>query len=102
MAFPLDPQVGQDYTNGGKTWIWDGNKWILLSLNNTSVRKIGQLSDVEDENIQEKDGQLLAWDSDVKDADGNDGAWVRSDIDEVSSNVKILDDLEDVEIKEES
>ena len=100
MAFPLDPQVGQDYTNGGKTWIWDGNKWILLSLNNTSVRKIGQLSDVEDENIQEKDGQLLAWDSDVKDADGNDGAWVRSDIDEVSSNVKILDDLEDVEIKE--
>ena len=43
MAFPENPQLGQDYTSGGKTWIWDGNKWILLSLNNTSVRKIGQL-----------------------------------------------------------
>ena len=98
--FPINPSVGDDYSNNGKTWIWDGNKWILLSLNNVSVRKIGELADVEDENIEEQDGQLLAWDSDAKDADGNDGAWVRSDINQVSNNVEILDDLGDVEIKE--
>ena len=98
--FPIGPSPGDHHSDNGKTWIWDGTKWILLSLNNVSVRKIGELADVEDENIEEQDGQLLAWDSDAKDADGNDGAWVRSDINQVSNNVEILDDLLDVEIKE--
>lgn len=27
LNFPASPTVGQSYTSGGKTWIWDGTVW---------------------------------------------------------------------------
>ena len=30
MAFPLDPQHGDQHTVGSRTWYWDGSAWNLL------------------------------------------------------------------------
>ena len=32
MSFPDNPQVGDPpHTQGGRTWEWDGQKWVLMS-----------------------------------------------------------------------
>ena len=31
LDFPSSPSVEQTYTSGGKTWKWDGLKWVAIS-----------------------------------------------------------------------
>ena len=29
IDFPNSPSTNQTYTVGNKTWVWDGEKWVL-------------------------------------------------------------------------
>jgi len=31
IDFPASPTLNQQFTSGGTTWIWDGNKWNLYA-----------------------------------------------------------------------
>ena len=42
IDFPSNPSTNDTFTAAGKTWIWDGEKWIL-SVQSTTY----QISDLE-------------------------------------------------------
>jgi hypothetical protein len=29
LSFPPSPTVGQEYTSGSRTWVWDGTAWVI-------------------------------------------------------------------------
>ena len=37
LPLPAFPAVGQLYTNGGKTWFWNGSAWKLQTTGGTGV-----------------------------------------------------------------
>jgi hypothetical protein len=32
MNFPDSPSVNQQFTAGGRTWVWDGTTWSALTV----------------------------------------------------------------------
>lgn len=37
LSFPSNPTVGQEYTYGGFTWLWNGSSWDKLAATGTST-----------------------------------------------------------------
>ena len=33
IDFPTSPTVGQTYTDGSRTWTWNGTGWVLNNAN---------------------------------------------------------------------
>jgi hypothetical protein len=46
LGFPTDPDIGDRYTIGSTTYIWNGDAWIILSsvVNATSVNTTGTIN----------------------------------------------------------
>ena len=104
MAFPPagPDDAGLEYSPEGsnKTWIWDGNKWILIRVNAADgVSKLDDLTDVSTTNKEDgiDKGDLLSY-NDTYDE------WQVKSIDDILTEsddaVKILDDLDDVNIED--
>ena len=36
IDFPSNPNVDDEHSTNGKTWVWDGEKWILNTQNVTN------------------------------------------------------------------
>lgn len=50
IDFPAEPQVGDDYTYGGRTWLWSGEVWTPDRAKYTADRDI----------VSDEDGYLVA------------------------------------------
>lgn len=46
IAFPNSPSIGEQYTAAGKTWEWDGVKWVNVTPDNY-IHKDGSNSDID-------------------------------------------------------
>lgn len=40
LNFPINPTVGQVYTIGNKTYVWNGQAWVIQTLNNVTSNNI--------------------------------------------------------------
>jgi hypothetical protein len=43
IVFPTDPTVNQQFIADGKTWYWDGEKWVALSSPSTSAEQLSPI-----------------------------------------------------------
>lgn len=37
INFPSSPTLNQEFTADGKTWYWDGEKWVFISTSTTTI-----------------------------------------------------------------
>ena len=110
IDFPNSPSNNDSFSAGGKTWVYNGTKWVLLSvsLNQTvadsaittakiaagavTAAKLGNsitLNDIPDVTITSaSSGQVLKW---------NGTAWI-NDSDVAGTSINTLDDVGDVTI----
>ena len=108
MAFPTPgpDDIGLEYNPPGsnKTWIWDGEKWILISGAGGAAQRLDDLEDARTTNQPAKEGDLLSYDpstsefkrTELKDIIGDNNV----DDNGQPSLVEILDDLKDVNIED--
>jgi hypothetical protein len=43
ISFPSSPTLNQQFTADGKTWIWDGEKWVSASSPSTSAEQLSPI-----------------------------------------------------------
>jgi hypothetical protein len=85
LDFPNSPIVGQEFSASGKTWRWNGSKWI----SSTSALQLTTLNDVGDVTITAvSNGQVIKW---------NGSAWVNA-ADNAGTTISSIDDINDVTI----
>ena len=85
LDFPNSPTSGQEFSASGKTWRWNGSKW----LSSTSALQLTTLNDVGDVNITAvSNGQIIKW---------NGTAWVNA-ADNAGTTINSIDDITDVTI----
>ena len=67
LNFPDNPTLNQTYAEAGKTWIFNGSRWTLLSA---ASQPVSALNDIQDVTITSAaSGQLLQW---------NGSAWINA------------------------
>ena len=72
LSFPLGEAPGQTYTEGGKTWRYDGTKWnrVKKNVSTTEISDAAPSSPQEGQRwINSDTGQLFFY---------KDGAWVQA------------------------
>ena len=85
LDFPNSPISGQEFSASGKTWRWNGSKWI----SSTSALQLTTLNDVGDVTITAvSNGQIIKW---------NGSAWVNA-ADNTGTTINSIDDITDVTI----
>ena len=85
LDFPNSPTSGQEFSASGKTWRWNGSKWI----SSTSALQLTTLNDVGDVTITAvSNGQIIKW---------NGSAWVNA-ADNAGTTINSIDDITDVTI----
>ena len=85
LDFPNSPISGQEFSASGKTWRWNGSKWISA----TSALQLTTLNDVGDVTITAvSNGQIIKW---------NGTAWVNA-ADDAGTTISSIDDINDVTI----
>ena len=85
LDFPNSPTSGQEFSASGKTWRWNGSKWI----SSTSALQLTTLNDIGDVTITAvSNGQIIKW---------NGSAWVNA-ADNAGTTINSIDDIADVTI----
>ena len=85
LDFPNSPISGQEFSASGKTWRWNGSKWI----SSTSALQLTTLNDIGDVTITAvSNGQIIKW---------NGSAWVNA-ADNAGTTINSIDDITDVTI----
>jgi hypothetical protein len=85
LDFPNSPTSGQEFSASGKTWRWNGSKW----LSSTAALQLTTLNDVGDVNITAvSNGQIIKW---------NGTEWVNA-ADNAGTTINSIDDITDVTI----
>jgi hypothetical protein len=41
ITFPANPQLNDTTTQGGKTWVWDGERWMPSIVSNVGLSGSG-------------------------------------------------------------
>jgi hypothetical protein len=44
IEFPLSPSIDDQFTADGKTWYWDGEKWIFASTNPETISAVSPIT----------------------------------------------------------
>ena len=69
LNFPDSPTLNQAYSAGGKTWTFNGSRWVVLSA---AAQPISALNDIQDVTITSvSSGQVVQW---------NGTAWVNATV----------------------
>jgi hypothetical protein len=97
ISLPENPELNQEYTVSGKTWIWNGTYWKKLSVSASAVAALSAKVDIESSFPSSLDSDIADPIQELQAKVGVDGSAVTTSLDYLVARKAPLYLTQDVE-----